>query len=136
MTDSISAVQPATTQQQINPYAIQTSGTMATDFFGSQAFGGNFTGMGQQTPMYNFEPPENIGSALVQQCYAQNNPSFMGGTGGATAQDYYMATQIANQFANNQPLISPYDSFFQSDMFAQQLVPQNNQYNNGMNYMA
>ena len=39
-----------------------------------------------------------------------------------TVQDYYTATQIANVFANNTPLINPNTNFFEKDMFAQQLI--------------
>lgn len=152
---TINAVTPVNTQAQaLNPYA--TTQSMATDFFGSQAFGKNsinynvpFTGMTQAQTQYTFKEPVSIADALVQQHYYSNNPAAMaaataqspqitqtGTTYAAkaapTAQDYYLATQIANQFANNQYLISPNTSFFQNDMFAKQLV----QPSNGINYMG
>lgn len=133
MTDSISAVQPAIPQEQIVPNNIapcapQTPGAMATDFFGSQAFGNPM--QMPAAPSFMSQQPDDVASALVQQSYSQNNPSFTGAMGGASMEDYARATQIANQFANSQPLPSPYTSYFENDYFAHQLIPPSN--NNGM----
>ena len=129
MANSVSAVQPAIPQDQnMAPCMNQSTGAMATDFFGSQAFGNPM--QMPAAPSFMTQQPDDVASALVQQNYAQNNPSFMG-TAGASMEDYARATQIANQFANCQPLMSPNTSYFQNDYFAQQLVQPS--YNNGMN---
>ncbi len=95
-----------------NPYTM----TMANDYFGSQVFGANPFGA---QPQYSFEgAPNDVASALVQQ-YAYST----GGTA-PTMQDYAMATQIADMYSNpNMAMISPYTSFTQSDIFAQQAMP-------------
>lgn len=95
-----------------NPYTM----SMANDYFGAQVFGTNPFGT---QPQYNFGGnPNDIASALVQQ-YAYSN-----GATAPTMQDYAMATQIADMYSNpNMAMISPYTSFTQSDIFAQQAMP-------------
>ena len=59
--------------------------------------------------------------------------SFSSSTATAPSmQDYMMADQVAKMFSNNVPLMNPYNSFFQKDVFASQMVPP--QYR--MNYAA
>ena len=117
---SVSATTAATTQNQyFNP--LGTTNTMSTDFFGSQVFGNGIFNPASTSPSFMKETPKNSASALLHNYYQTNggaNP-----TGAATMQDYYIASQIANQFANNSYLISPYSSFFQNDFLAQQLIP-------------
>ena len=124
MSENLITATPAVTPQTTNPYGLNLS--MANDYFGSQYFGSVFN-RASNSPSFLSQAPRNSASALLQ-AYAKAN----GGAniGAPTAQDYYLATQIANQFANNQYMISPYSSFFQNDMFAQKLV------NPGLSYTA
>ena len=124
MADNAITATNAVTSQAVNPYGANPS--MANDLFGSQYFGTVFNSA-SNSPSFMSKAPRNSASALLH-AYANAN----GGTniGAPTMQDYYLATQIANQFANNQYLISPYSSFFQNDAFAQKLI------NPGLYYTA
>lgn len=53
-----------------------------------------------------------------------------------TAQDYFLATQIANQFANMNTLSSPYTSYSERDYFAQSTFDPRGEYKNGFNFSA
>ncbi len=135
-TNAANAVNTQTIYQQ-NPYLTMSQTSMANDFFGSQAFGTTpifaQAQVGTVTPSINKlgEGSGSLASIILQNYYASKN----GISGSAiqnnqaanfmrtpTVQDYYTATQIANVFANNTPLINPNTNFFEKDMFAQQLI--------------
>lgn len=82
--------------------------------------------------IYQQNAVETAQTAPVQQQVSSQASTVPAQTTAApTMQDYYIATQIANQFANSTPLVSPYDSYFQRDFFAQQSInPQTNVNNN------
>ena len=60
-------------------------------------------------------------------------PKSNGAQSTPTVQDYYMATQIANQFANMSTLSSPYTSYTDRDYFAQSTFNPNGYPSNGFN---
>jgi len=106
----------------MNPYSFMNT-PMANDVFGSQIFGSNPFNY-QQQPTFT-TPPNDLASALVQQAVGANGTS-----GAPTMQDYYQATQVANMFMNPSNMtMSPYTSFTQNDIFAQQAMPM--MFNNG-----
>ncbi|DAA96524.1 TPA: hypothetical protein CPT80_04275 [Candidatus Gastranaerophilales bacterium HUM_9] len=96
---------------------------MANDVFGSQVFGSNPFGY-QQQPTFT-TAPNDLASALVQQAVGGSATNSA-----PTIQDYYQATQVANMFMNpNSMSMSPYTSYTQNDIFAQQAMPL--MFNNG-----
>lgn len=145
-----------TAQTMYNPYFNLGQASMANDFFGSQAFGhslyatpqnfGNLQAYPQAVTTQSVPNLDaasgSVASAILQQyCQAQNsalspayaNPAQNAGNRMLTLQDYATATQIANMFSANAPLINPNTNFFQKDMFAQQLIQSQRQ---GLNFSA
>lgn len=130
---------------------------MANDYFGSQAFGENIYNTSAQTTAQTtsqastptiqdiYGQPDNIASALLQSYISAKSGSTNSSSAASsvitssqsqtmpTIQDYYYATQIANQFGNQTPLISPYSSYTQTDYFAQQAIPVFNNTTNNVN---
>lgn len=106
-----------------NIYAQIGQPSMANDFWGSQIFGTNPFGYQQNQPMFTSEP-NDLASLLVQQHAGASNVQTA-----PTMQDYMYATQVANMFANQTAMLSPYTSFTQNDIFAQQTFPM--MFNNG-----
>lgn len=101
-----------------NMYANAFSTPMANDYFGSQVFGTNPFGYQQQSAPIFESAPNNIASALVQEYANSQYTSSI-----PTLQDYAQATQIANMFAGQNAMMTPYTSFTQNDIFAQQTMP-------------
>ena len=132
-----------TQAQLVNPSMYNQCGalsqtSMANDFFGSQAFGVQFPNVKSNTPVkenVKIEGSGTLESAIFQQYLANQNGSAnveqqvqpAQPLRTPTVQDYYMATQIANMFASDVPLISNSTSFTQNDFFAQRQFLQNNQ---------
>lgn len=126
MTTNVSSNVGATTNVNstvsMNPYSFMNT-PMANDVFGSQIFGNNPFGYKQQ-PKFT-TPPNDLASALVQQAVGANVVNSA-----PTMQDYYQASQVANMFMNPSNMsMSPYTSFTQNDIFAQQTMPM--MFNNG-----
>ena len=126
MTTNVSSNVGATTNVNstvsMNPYSFMNT-PMANDVFGSQIFGNNPFGY-QQQPKFT-TPPNDLASALVQQAVGANVANSA-----PTMQDYYQASQVANMFMNPSSMsMSPYTSFTQNDIFAQQAMPL--MFNNG-----
>ena len=126
MTTNVSSNVGATTNVNstvsMNPYSFMNT-PMANDVFGSQIFGNNPFGY-QQQPKFT-TPPNDLASALVQQAVGANVANSA-----PTMQDYYQASQVANMFMNPSSMsMSPYTSFTQNDIFAQQTMPM--MFNNG-----
>ena len=109
------------TNATVNPYATtSTQNSFANDIYGSKLFGQNQTNMTQsQNPVYINPNPENAAQAILQQ-YLINNGGAQYGQG-PTAQDYYMATQIASMFSAQNQLPPMSSSFARNDIFAQSL---------------
>lgn len=106
----------------MNQYSFMDT-SMANDVFGAQIFGNNPFDY-QQSPVFT-SAPNDLASALVQQAVAGNSTS-----GAPTMQDYYQASQVANMFMNPSNMsMSPYTSYTQNDIFAQQAMPM--MFNNG-----
>lgn len=123
--NSATASNGALTQTNVNPYAMFDQGSMAHDFFGSQIFGTGGIPQATQGCQGNGSTASNI-----MQQYIQANG---GACGQLTAQDYLAASQIANMFSGGIPMFYQNTSFFDHDMFAQQLqMP----YPQGLNYSA
>lgn len=126
MTTNVSSNVGATTNVNstvsMNPYSFMNT-PMANDVFGSQIFGNNPFSY-QQQPKFT-TPPNDLASALVQQAVGANVANSA-----PTMQDYYQASQVANMFMNPSNMsMSPYTSFTQNDIFAQQTMPW--MFNNG-----
>lgn len=100
-----------------NMYTTSFVPQMANDYFGSQVFGSNPFGYQQNRPNFT-SAPNDLASSLVQQYAGANNAQAA-----PTMQDYVYATQVANMFANQTATLSPYTSFTQNDIFAQQAMP-------------
>ena len=146
--NSANAVSTQTINQQ-NPYLAMSQTSMANDFFGAQAFGTaslfsqNYNAAPQISNAGLGEGSGTLASAILQNYYATQNSNRYVAMQGVnpsanyrtpTVEDYCKATQIANMFANNTPLINPNTSFFEKDMFAQQLI--NPAYNAKLSYSA
>ena len=116
-------VTSGTTSTNANMYTNSFVPQMSNDFFGSQIFGSNPFGFQQNQPAFT-SGPNDLASLLVQQATASNNVSTA-----PTMQDYVYATQVANMFSNQTAMLSPYTSFTQNDIFAQQAFPM--MFNNG-----
>jgi len=102
-----------------NPY-YSTQTSFSNDIFGSKYF--DKSPMGRKmaaTPDFMKENPKNMAQALLQQHYATNGGAKMNAA--PTAQDYYVASQIANMFPASNYLPAPTTSFMQNDIFAQSL---------------
>lgn len=109
--------QTATNAVNTNAYATSFIPQMANDYFGSQIFGSNPFGYQQNQPRFT-TASNDFASLLVQQHAGAANVQTA-----PTMQDYVYATQIANMFANQTAMLSPYTSFTQNDIFAQQAMP-------------
>ena len=120
MTTNVSNANVATNNSMAcNPYGL--SG-MANDYFGSQIFGNTPSVFGGINATRFSTAPNDLASQLVQE-----HAGAMG-YGMPTMQDFYTATQIANMFSNDPALLSPYTSFTQNDIFAQQYMLGNGQF--------
>jgi len=123
----------ACTQGNVNTTAgaaAQTTGTTIQDIYGQ---------------------PDNIASALLQSYMASTDPNYAQTNTAATTtattaaantstaaaaptmQDYIIATQVANQFANAAPLTSTSTAYTSNDYFAQQAFGTQNLNNNQTN---
>ena len=123
MATNVSTTNTTTTNSMTyNPYGL--SG-MSNDFFGSQIFGNTPSIFGGANNPRFTKAPNDLASQLVQE-----HAGAMGnmGYGAPTMQDFYTATQIANMFSNNPAVLSPYTSFTQNDIFAQQYMFGNGQF--------
>jgi hypothetical protein len=104
--------------------------------------------------------PDNYASAILQQFALSQIPSTsqaqptqtsqtaqISQTNGnayanASMNDYLKAQQIANLFVNDTPMVSPYTTYFQRDMFAQRALDvqnmnsQNNNQTTNASYIA
>ena len=122
----------STAMNMYSPTSSQTS--MATDFFGSQAFGNGIV-TPQVTPQAVSQPQAapagngTLASAIFQEYLASQNGvqtqapqvSTAVPTRTPTIEDYYIASQIANKFANDIPLMSATTGFTNNDFLAQQV---------------
>ena len=117
-----------------NSYSMQTS--MANDFFGAQAFGGGFQVNPAQQVSFLGQGNGSLASNILQEyCLSQGGCGMTSaGLRTPTMQDYYMASQVANMFANNTPLLSSTTSFTNTDLFAQQVF--NPPYQQRLSYSA
>lgn len=135
-----------------NPYMTSSQTTMGNDYFGSQVFGGNYNqsvqnSVQEQPQQQAIAGSGTLASNIFQEFLAAQNgsskqlqttpfpPQTAPTTGRTpTVQDYYMASQVANMFAGNTPLIYKNTNFTDTDFFAQQLFnPANTQ---GIDYSA
>lgn len=101
-----------------NMYTNAFSTPMANDYFGSQIFGSNPFGFQQQNQVCFTQAPNDLASFIIQQHASTNNASSA-----LTMQDYVYATQVANMFAGQNAAMTPYTSFTQNDILAQQAMP-------------